>query len=363
MNQLTKQLSLIVISALIGVTAMCAAGPYSNVPVASTVPTNGDVNPYGVAMVERSTGNLIAGHILVSNFNNSSNWQGTGTTIMDIAPNGTASLFAWVDASSLPGACPGGVGLTTALVVLRAGWVIVGSLPTSDGTSATAQAGCLLVLNSTGTVVETISDLMINGPWDMTALDQDSTASLFVTNVLNGTVAANGDIVYGGTVVRIDVTTSPSMMPKVTSMTAIGSGFAERTDPAALVIGPTGVALSADGSLYVADSLNNRIMSIPNAVLRSSSAMNGTLFSSDAALNDPLGVTVRPNTGEVLVVNGDNGLLVVLSSTGQQVSATLLDKSGMPPGNGALFGLATSPMGLYYVDDATNTLNLLSSAL
>jgi hypothetical protein len=102
---------------------------------------------------------FIQGHILVSNFNNSANLQGTGTTIVDIAPNGTASLFAWIDASSLPGQCPGGVGLTTALVVLRAGWVIVGSLPTTDGMSATAQAGCLIVLNKQGAVVETIAKI------------------------------------------------------------------------------------------------------------------------------------------------------------------------------------------------------------
>jgi hypothetical protein len=85
------------------------------------------------------------GHVLVSNFNNSSNAQGTGTTIVDVAPNGSVSLFAQINASTLPGPCPGGVGLTTALVVLRSGWVIVGSLPTSDGTSATAQAGCLAI--------------------------------------------------------------------------------------------------------------------------------------------------------------------------------------------------------------------------
>jgi hypothetical protein len=138
--------------------------------------------------VQRSTGNLVAGHVLVSNFNNSSNLQGTGTTIMDIAPDGTANLFAWVNPATLPGQCPGGVGLTTALTVLRAGWVIVGSLPTTDGTSATAQAGCLIVLDSMGNVAETMMGALINGPWDMTALDQDTTASLFVTNVLNGTV-------------------------------------------------------------------------------------------------------------------------------------------------------------------------------
>src|SRR5208283_5107411 len=170
---------------------------------ASTVPANGDVNPYGVAEVPRTVGKLTQGHILVSNFNNFHNAQGTGTTIVDVAPDGAVSLFAQINAATLPGYCPGGVGLTTALVVLRSGWVIVGSLPTSDGTAATAQAGCLIVLNSQGKPVETFAGNGINGPWDMTALDLGNFAVLFVSNVLNGTVAANGATVNKGSVLRL----------------------------------------------------------------------------------------------------------------------------------------------------------------
>src|SRR4029077_4816388 len=113
--------------------------------ISSTVPANGDINPYGLVRVPRSIGNLREGHYLVSNFNASTNLQGTGTTIVDVSPSGALSVFAQLSADSLPGPCPGGVGLTTALAVLRTGWVIVGSLPTSDGTSGTAQAGCLIV--------------------------------------------------------------------------------------------------------------------------------------------------------------------------------------------------------------------------
>jgi|SRR5580658_1354430 hypothetical protein len=369
-RHVTKRLTIVFLSLLVAAPALvCATGASTNndqftvVKVASTVPPNGDMNPYGVAVVERTTGNLIAGHILVSNFNNSANLQGTGTTIMDIAPNGTVNVFASIDASTLPGQCPGGVGLTTALAVLRAGWVIVGSLPTTDGTAATAQAGCLLVLNNQGAVVETISDVLINGPWDMTVLDQDAAANLFVTNVLNGTVAANGGIVQAGTVVRIDLTQSPTVMPAVQSMIVIGSGFAERTDPSALVIGPTGVGLGPDATLYVADTLNNRIVSIPDAVNRLSSAQNGTTLSDVSALSGPLGLTVRQNNGEILSVNGDNGMLVVLRADGQMETSGFLSKSGTPAGAGALFGLATASAGVYYVDDATNTLNLAAFPL
>jgi hypothetical protein len=329
------------------------------VVVASTVPANGDVNPYGMARVPQSNGSLVAGNILVSNFNNGANLQGTGTTIVQIAPDGTSSLFAQIDATNLPGPCPGGIGLTTALSALRSGWVIVGSLPTTDGSSATAQAGCLLVLNSSGSVVETFYGSLINGPWDMTALDGGSTASLFVTNVLNGTVAGGGSVVLGGTVTRLNLTGLNGAMPTLEAITVIGSGFAERTDPGALVIGPTGVGLSPDGStLYVADALINRVAAISDPLTRVTSAGTGTTVTQGGSLNDPLGLTVLTN-GSILTVNGNNGFLLGFSPSGVQLEQALLDGSGTPPGAGALFGLVeVAGQGLYYVDDATNTLNL-----
>jgi len=349
----------------------------SIVTVASTVPSNGDVNPYGVAVVPASVGNLVQGHILVSNFNNSSNLQGTGSTIVDVAPDGAVSLFAWVDAATLPGQCPGGVGLTTALVALRAGFVIVGSLPTTNGKAHTAQAGCLIVLNNAGTVVETISSELINGPWDMTASDEDTHAELFVTNVLNGTLAASPNVVQQGSVVRINLQVSETQMPSIESITVIGSGFSERTDPAALVIGPTGVGLSprcnasdpddcttlvgqsSEQALYVADTLNNRIAVIPNAINRTTSAGIGTTLSHGGSLNFPLGLTVAPS-GEVLTVNGGDGFITEITPGGVQIAKTLLDKTGTPPGSGTLFGLIYQPgQGLLFVDDGSNTLNLL----
>jgi hypothetical protein len=99
--------------------------------ISSTIPANGDVNPYGIVVVPRSMGLLKRGHILISNFNNGMNQQGTGTTIVQVSPEGTLTVFAQIDPSTVTG-CPGGVGLTTALTVLRRGWVIVGSLPTTN---------------------------------------------------------------------------------------------------------------------------------------------------------------------------------------------------------------------------------------
>jgi len=348
------------LSALLQATDHSFIGPLDvNKTLVSTIPQNGDVNPYGVAVVPATTGKLVQGHILVSNFNNSKNLQGTGTTIVDISPGGDLKLFAQIDPTKLPGPCPGGVGLTTALTVLRSGWVIVGSLPTTDGTSNTIGAGCLIVLNRQGQVVKTISGGNINGPWDMTALELDDITVLFVTNVLNGTVAGNGAVVSKGTVVRILMTASnddQDSVPRFFDQTVIGSGFGEKTDPNALVIGPTGLGLGNDGILYVADTVASRVAAIPNAVTRMTSAGTGLTVSEGKAINGPLGLAIAPNA-DVLVANGGDGNMVEITPSGRQVAVKGVDSTGA--GGGTLFGLAVIPSGVYFVNDGNNTLNLL----
>jgi len=346
--------------------------------IASTIPANGDVNPYGVAQVKRTIGDLRAGNILVSNFNDSGNFQGTGTTIVEVAPDGSVSPFAALEPAKLPGSCPGGVGLTTALVVLKQGWVIVGSLPTANQGAVFTGPGCLIVLDSLGTPVETFYGSLINGPWDMTAFDGEHDAALFVTNVLNGTVAAGGSVVHGGTVTRLNLKISAAVKPVLESIITIGSGFPERTDPAALVIGPTGVGLRAscegdrddctdheDGDhhdnslLYVADTLSNRVAVIDRALTRTTSAGIGRTLSSGGSLNGPLGLVVTPG-GTVLTVNSSDGFITEISPHGAQLAKKQLDNTGSPPGAGTLFGLAFDPAaGVYFVDDGSNTLNLL----
>ncbi len=337
-------------------TVVAASQPFLNgLPnqsvVSSTVPGNGDVNPYGVAVVPRSVGHLVMGDVLVSNFNNSANLQGTGTTIVQISPAGSMSVFATITAADVPH-CPGGVGLTTALVVFRSGWVIVGSLPTTDGTAATASSGCLIVVNKWGHAVESFQGHGINGPWDMTAIDHGSSAWLFVSNVLNGTVAANGSVVDRGTVLRLHI--ALGHMPHIVSRTVIGTGFPERTDPAALVIGPTGLGFF-DGNLYVADTLANRIVVIHHAATRQT-ATHGVTVSSGGSLNQPLGLAIAPND-DILTVNAGDGNIVETTPDGHQVVTRLLDSSG----GGTLFGLAVAPqgMGVYFVDDGSNNLQLL----
>lgn len=323
-------------------------------------PQNGDQNPYGVFIVRESTGRLREGNILVSDFNNSNaggNLQGTGTTIVQISPHGHLSVFATIDPASLNPRCPGGVGLTTALDVLPGGWVVVGSTPSTDGTLATAGVGCLIVLNNEGQPVEVFKGHGINGPWDSTEAVSGDVADLFVANTLNGNVAAaTTNPVDQGSVLRLTLRLSDDGPPQLVRVATVASGFAEENGGASFVLGPTGVGLGDDGTLYVADTQDSTIHAIKNALLGTGSASTGTLITAGGMLNGPLGLAIAPN-GDVLTANGSDGNIVETTPAGAQVDSRTIT----PNGAGALFGLAILPdaQGFYFVDDAVNTLNLL----
>ena len=245
--------------------------------------------------------------------------------------------------------------------MLSDGYVVVGSLPVTKDGSGTPKAGCLIVVNSEGMPVETWSGDGINGPWDMTSLQLfGPTADLFVTNVLNGTVAAGGSEVTRGTVLRLSVYEPSGQPPVLVATQRIGEGFAEELNSSALVLGPTGVALGQDGTLYVADTVNSRIAAIPHASTRQSTLLGGgTTVSTGGSLDAPLGLATAPN-GDLITVNANNPDAVEITPGGQQV-----DTIGLDPFDGAgdLFGLAVAPggHGLLFVDDngSANSLDLL----
>ncbi|HEV2980139.1 MAG TPA: hypothetical protein VGX51_01800, partial [Solirubrobacteraceae bacterium] len=277
-------------------------------------------------------------------------------TLVQISPAGHLSLFAQIEAGTLPEPCPGGVGLTTALDVLPNGYVVVGSLPTQNGKAETAKRGCLIVLDPNGKVVRTIEGGPINGPWDMTEVSDGPNVELFVTNVLNGTVEKGESVTEEGTVVRLALRADQGDAPRLLSERVIATGFDERTDPEALVVGPTGVGVGRHGTLYVADTQNSRIAAVPNALSREKPLPGGgETVSEGGLLKGPLGLTMAPN-GDVLTANAGDGNIVETTPSGGQVAAfeTNAEKGG-------LFGLTLAPDfgGVYFVDDKENTLGLL----
>ncbi|WP_232469590.1 hypothetical protein [Burkholderia ubonensis] len=256
--------------------------------IASTVPTNGDLNPYGIAFVPPGVpawSTLKPGDVVVSNFNNSANLQGTGTTIVKLSPDNSPTVFFQGQ----------NLGLTTALAVLRNGFVLVGNVPTTDGQHV-VPPGSLLAINPQGSLVtQLVSAALLDGPWDMTVIDRGQRVTAFVSNVLNGTVA------------RIDLMFDNSGgVTMLQSSRIIASGYTFRTDPSALVVGPTGLAYDANNDiLYVASTGDNAVFAIQNAASTNGNAGAGRLIYFDKKhLHGPLALALAPN-GHLVTANGD----------------------------------------------------------
>lgn len=322
--------------------------PSNTVP--STGPSAGDQNPYGVAFVPKgfpSGGPLNPGDILVSNFNAASNLQGSGTTIMDVpaippSPQGTGvSIF-------FQGTAP--LGLTTALNILRAGFVLVGNFPSLDGTCGNAAAGSILVIDKNGNLSSTISDSAIQGPWDSALFDQGSKAKFFVANALSGTV------------IRMDLAVDPASGVTVVKTTQIASGYMHMCDPVTFVDAPTGLVYDPRiDVLYVASSADNAVYAVSDAGDRTHDGGTGRLIYTDAKhLHGPLGMAMAPN-GHLLVTNNDS----INSDPNQPseiveftVGGKFVKQISVDPTQGGSFGIAVQTTGetskLGAVDDVTS---------
>ena len=319
------------------------------VRVVSTAPPNGDLNPYGVAFVPPNFpggGAIHPGDVLVSNFNASSNLQGTGTTIVDVPPNAPLTLF-------FQGTPP--LGLTTALNVLQKGFVIVGNFPSPDlsGNCATAGTGSILVIDRNGNMVpsSTISDATVQGPWDSALFDQGGTAKLFVANA------------WSGAIVRYDLNVTNSGVT-VSKEKQIASGYMHFCDPVTFVDAPTGLVFDPSGNvLYVASTADNAVYAGNDAGDRTQDGGVGKIIYQDPMhLHGALGLAKAPN-GHLLVTNNDSSLinfdpnqpseLVEFTVQGKFVKQISLD-----PSPGGAFGLAVENLGktakLAAVDDSVN---------
>ena len=337
--------------------------------LSSTVTDNGDLNPYAIVVAPVSAGNIQKDDVLVDNFNNITNLQGTGTSLVDYNPSSThAKLIA-----QLPqhlAACPGGIGLSTAMTMLKSGWIIVGSTPSTDGTTRTKGDGCLIVLDPTGKVVHVWSGPNINDPWgNMATIDNGTDATLFISMAgfglkgpeVRDSATKKSLVLHGAKVVRFHLSIPAGKPPEITDQTVIADQLEQQADLDNFLFGPTGVALGPDNMLYVSDGIGNRIVKIPDATTRTTSAGSGETLTSAGLLRNPLALIMAPN-GHLLTSNGLNGQVIEIDpQTGKQLVAQWIDvdQAQSPPGNGDLFGLAMKPdgRGFYFVEDDTNALS------
>jgi len=340
---------------------------HRHVTLDSTVADNGDLNPYALIVAPVSAGKIQKDDVLVDNFNKVSNLQGTGTTIMDYNPT-TKSMTLFAELPQNLPQCPGGVGLSTAMTMLKSGWVIVGSTPSTDGTTRTKGDGGLLVLDANGQLVATWANTNINDPWgNIASIDNGTNAILFVS--MAGFDVPGPEVrddkgypvtIKKATVLRIELSIPEGKPPVITSQTVVANGFGQHADRDAFLVGPTGLALGSNDTLYVSDALGNQIVSIPDASTRTTSAGTGQTVTKDGLLRRPLALTMAPN-GHLLVINALNGQVVEINPiTGKQLYAQWIDtdQAQSPPGDGDLFGIAMTPdgKGFYYVADDVNTI-------
>ncbi len=335
----------------------------------STIPDNGDLNPYAVVVAPVAAGKIQKDDVLVDNFNNISNLQGTGGTIVDYSP-ATRKMTVFAKLPQHLAQCPGGVGLSTAMTMLKSGWVIVGSAPSTDGTTRTKGDGCLIVFGPDGQVAATWSGPNINMPWgNIATVDEGDKASLFVS--MSGFDVPGPDVldpadgfpvtVKKATVLRLDLTIAEGKPPVIAGQTVVADGFSQRADKDVFLVGPTGLALAPDNkTLYVSDALENRIVAVSNPVTRTDSAGTGEPVTKDGLLRRPLSLAMTAE-GHLLACNGKNGQVVEIDPLAKtQLYAHWIDtdQAQSPPGNGDLFGIAMKPdgKGFYYVEDDVNTL-------
>ncbi len=314
----------------------------------STIPSNGDVNPYGVAFVPtgfKGGGLLAPGDLLVSNFNNSSNLQGTGVTISLFTPGSTTPQTFFQG---------NGLGLTTGLAVLKSGFVVVGNLPSTDGTADTALTGSILILNSSGQVVQTIaSPVYIQGPWDLAVNDNGNSPQIFVANVEDGTVS------------RIDLKVKGQNI-KVKDMTQVASGYAHQPNVAAFFVGPTGLAYNPKtDTLFVNSTKDNLVYEVRRAGhVKNVQGQGKILYSDQTHLHGPLGLALAPN-GDLLIANGD----VTNADPAQPSEIVEITQKGQFVGQFSTFAQEAAPFGIGVgvsgaevtvgvVNDDTNTINV-----
>jgi sugar lactone lactonase YvrE len=153
--------------------------------------------------------------------------------------------------------------------------------------------------------------------------------------------------------------------PAVTTLAGSGvAAYADAQGVAASFKGPRGVAVDANGSVYVADTDNNRIRKISASGMVSTLAGSGAAAFADgqgvsASFNRPRGVAVDAN-GSVYVADSDNNRIRKISASGMVTTlagsgvAAFADGQGVSASFAAPKGVAVDESGNVYVADRDN---------
>jgi hypothetical protein len=333
--------------------ALATAGKITQ--IGSTMdPTNGDQNPYGLAIAPKTAGLITAGDLVVCNFNNGNsgptpNTQGLGTTIIGLHPAAGSTPYRIAQSADLQGC--------NALTLLP-----------DDSISAAAWTANLNPLVSASGVVGTaFSSDTITSPWGEAYVPATATqpAALYVSRAPTDGNTAN---TAGGTIDRISLDGDAQ-----TAFTEIATGFCSSGSPG-MIYGPAGLTYDpSNDTLYVVDTSSASVIAIegvsnvgkdgvvvagqctgtttptPVPTFSGPSMTSARVIAHGAPFNTPLSAALLKD-GDLVVANADIGLTTPSATTN-----LLIEVSPSVPGGfvgqplqldattpGALFGLAAT---------------------
>jgi len=312
--------------------------------IGSTVdPQNGDQNPYGLDVAKVDAGLLRSGDLVVCNFNNAANVQGTGTTIIALHPH--------------PKAAPLRIAQNAALL----GCDALALAPSDTIWAAAFAANDNPLVSSSGALINALAGGPWYGPFGETFAPAHTpfVAAFYASNA--------GD----GSIVRINI------RPTGFTFDVIATGFAVNGGAPGSILGPSGLQYDNQrDALYVIDGADNSVtvlrhvsfipagaLAFKNGVPTGVAAFLVRRIIQGAPLNGPISSALLPDghlvIGNTLDPTGTN-LLVEITRAGRVVATKNVDTGAA----GALFGMvATGSVEvalLYFNDDNDNTVKVLT---
>lgn len=327
------------------------------VTIGSTVdPTEHGDNPYGLAIAPVSAGPVMAGDLIVCNFNDgATNTQGKGTTIVGLNPSPGSSPYRIAQSSSLQGC--------NALAVF----------PDGNISAAALSANQVPLVGPSGTVSTPFSSDTFAGPWGQAyvAATAQNPAALYVSNVDGSIdrVSLNGDTQTGFTriVTGFCASGAPGSIYAPAGLTydpSIDTLYVVDTSSFSVVALANVSSIGAAGVTVSGQCSSTASPPTPMPTFGGPSASSASVIAHGAPLFAPLSAALLSD-GDLIVENSDinipggqmPNLAVEVSPVlpggfvGQPVQ---LDTSGTP---GALFGIvatvdAQKNQVIYFNDDS-----------
>lgn len=310
-------------------------------------PLNGDQNPYGLDVAKADASKIERGDLVVCNFNNAANVQGTGTTIIALHPQLGSTPQRIAQSSTLLGC--------TELALAPDDTIWASAFAANDNP----------ILGSDGSLLTTLPGGPWHGPFGQTFSPHHGpfgVAAFYESNAADGSI------------VRININPGPKF-----TFDVIASGFAVNHGVPGSILGPSGLQYDkAHDRLYIVDGADNTLVAFRHVstIPAGGIVVSGTTFSgpfrhrarlvfSGPPLNGPISTALMPDghlvVGNTLDPAGKN-LMVEITPRGHVLAIKNVDTGAA----GALFGMVATGQPdefdgtrLWFDDDNDNTVKVL----